>query len=148
MITSSGVPQWGGFFAPIKKHRDYQHNSFAEHEADNGATYRILYQTVEENPLFGIAMCDVDPVTEETLDPPELYYIVEVTLHDESVYNYLVEAESDRSEPNNKRIMDTMNAYARNPIPGGRNIYDYIDPLADFPDNIPDNNKEGRQRLV
>jgi hypothetical protein len=101
----------------LEKHRDYQHSTFAEHEFDNGATRNLLF------PVW----CDVNPVTERELNPSQKYFIVSVTLHGGQEYWYLVPAEADGSEPNLTTLMKTMNDYASNPVPGGRNEYDYID---------------------
>ena len=109
---------WNGAFSPnLVKHRDYKHNSFAEHEFANGATYQVI------EPV----MVDVDPITESSFVLSRKYYIVQITLHDGSSYLYLIPAEPDGTEPNEKRIFNTMNEYAANPIPGGRKMVDYID---------------------
>lgn len=101
----------------LTKHRDYAHDSFADHEFAHGARARVVA------PVY----CNVDPVTESELTPSELYFIVRVTLHTLKEYLYLIPAEADNSEPNVDTVKATMNAYARNPVEGGREPLDYID---------------------
>lgn len=101
----------------ISKHRDYEHTTFAEHEFDNGAQAQL------GRPV----MCNVDPITENELNPSKRYFVVDITLHTGKSYLYLVPAEADGSEPNRETVKRTMNDYAANPIPGGRDALDYID---------------------
>lgn len=109
---------WNGVFSPnIKKHRDYEHATFAEHEFDNGGYYIVKTSVY----------CDRNPVEGSIFEPSRLYYLVEFHLHNGDVYYYLVPAESDKSQPNRDNISRTIDAYARNPVDGGRDIFDYID---------------------
>lgn len=102
----------------LEKHRDYEHSTFAEHVFDNGATYTV-------GPFV---YCDVDPITEEELDPTQKYYLVNINLwHDGKDYIYLVPASPQGLPPNKFTIMKTMDEYNENRADGGRDIIYYID---------------------
>jgi len=110
---------WNGVFSPVlRKHRDYQHATYFEHEMDNGAT-------LELSPDF--VMVDTNPIDEAPFEPSRHYYMMDFKTHSDDRYLYLIPAEPDRSEPEAKRIRDTMDEYAKNPVEGGRDWTDYID---------------------
>jgi len=108
---------WNGVFAPIRKHRDYQHRNFVEHELGNGGYYIVT----------DVVYCDTDPVTGDLLSPSEIYYVVEFHLHNGDTYDFLVPAESDQSAPNRDTVTETVVDYVTNPVEGGRKVADVVD---------------------
>ena len=113
------IDKWNGVFSPynVVKHRDYLHGSWFEHELENGGSYEVAPEFV---------LVDRNPIDNAVFEPSRHYYMMDFVAHRKN-YLYLIPAESDHSEPNFKRIRDTMDEYARNPVPLGRDINDYID---------------------
>ena len=110
---------WNGAFSPnLRKHRDYAHNTYFEHEMANGAEYEL-------SP--GAVKVETNPIDEGPFEPSREYYMMDFRPHSGEQYLYLIPAEPDKSEPNFVRIRDTMDEYARNPVEGGRDWRDYLD---------------------
>ena len=99
---------WNGAFSPnLRKHRDYAHNTYFEHEMANGAEYEL-------SP--GAVKVETNPIDEGPFEPSREYYMMDFRPHSGEQYLYLIPAEPDKSEPNFVRIRDTMDEYARNPV--------------------------------
>lgn len=110
---------WNGSLSPdFVKHRDYAHSNYLDHELANGGRYEVMFPV----------MVDADPIDGSLFVPSRNYHGVKLTTHTGDDYVYLIPSEPDRSEPNHKRIRDTIVAYLSNPVEGGRNWEDYIDP--------------------
>lgn len=104
----------------LSKFRDYQHRgNFGAHIRAH-STIRTLFSVY----------CNVDPITERPLSPSELYYVVQVTMHEEhglGVYWYLVPSEANGNKPTGNSIERALNGYNDNRVEGGRDALDYID---------------------
>lgn len=108
---------WNGMFAPMQKHRDYQHENFVEHEKDNGGSIRVA---TEPTPVIA------NPVTGEMLDEVSPYYEATFTLHDGKEYIYLIESDTP-GPPSEEEIEDQILEHLKNRVSGGRDIRDYLD---------------------
>lgn len=107
---------WNGMFSPnLVKHDDGQHNKdVAAHLRAQGIVPRVDRKVkVRRNP-----------VTEEDYANDRNFYIVLVELDKE--YKYLMPAAADGGPPSEAVIDKWINDYARNRVPGGRRIEDYL----------------------
>jgi hypothetical protein len=110
---------WKGSIVPaMQKHRDYEHETFFEHEMDNGGRLEI-----DPDPV----VCDRDPVDFSIYSPSRMHYFVDFTLHTNVTYAFLIQAEADKSMPNPDTIQAGIEKQIDNPIKGGRDWLDYLD---------------------
>lgn len=107
---------WNGAFdrPDILKHRDYQHNSFAEHVLDNFDYEVIGNVRVHSNPL-----------TEQSYEQNRTFYIVRVKLEDRDI-DYLIPMAHGGGPPKTELIQKWINAYNENPVEGGRRLEYYV----------------------
>ena len=103
-------------FAPMQKHRDYEHNTFYEHELENGGSTEVA---TEPTPVIA------SPVTGEMLDEVSPYYEVTFTLHDGKEYVYLIESDTP-GPPSEEEIEEQIEQHMKNKVPGGRTLSDYV----------------------
>lgn len=104
---------WDGAFLPsMKKHRDYQHNTVAEHLMANGIWERGDQVTVDTNP-----------VTEEPYESPQRAQKVDITYHGKT-YTYLIRTAAAVATV--EEIKSQINEYMNNRIEGGRDWESYL----------------------
>lgn len=108
---------WGGAFSlPVEKHRDFEHaHDVAAHLRAAGIVPRVDRKVrVEKNPIDS-----------EKYETNRTFYVVKVEIKGQN-YDYLVPAASDGGPPTESQIDKWINSYAKNKVPGGRRIEDYI----------------------
>lgn len=103
--------KWNGAFLPVKKHRDYGHAGFFEHEMDNGGSYEVA----EDTPLEA----ERNPVDMKLFNGTRTHYAVRINLHDNSTYDYFVPADDNGYYPNREEIKASVDQQNNTPLPQG-----------------------------
>lgn len=127
---------WDGAFLPLRKHRDYEHDSFFEHAMADGLILGFRTNEDEEADYIDIVEYDEDdeaaledarakarklleywfaknPVTGLRFENPQLYYALVITLSGKD-YDYYIPAPGGGLMPNPELIQDVLTRYIEN----------------------------------